>query len=94
MHAFRYSIGNEVFQILQPDLYYFGGMIRTMKVARMVQCAGLRITPHITAGSLGFLYMLQMASVCPALDKYNEFKMFETPDANGTIIPIESQRRG
>jgi L-alanine-DL-glutamate epimerase-like enolase superfamily enzyme len=91
MHAFRYLIGNEVFQILQPDLYYFGGMIRTMKVARMVQCAGLRITPHITAGSLGFLYMLQMASVCPALDKYNEFKMFETPDANGTIIPIESK---
>jgi len=89
MHAFRYSVGNEVFQIVQPDLYYFGGMIRTMKVARMAQFAGLRITPHITAGGLGFLYMLQMASVCPALDKYNEFKMFETPDANRTIIPIE-----
>jgi L-alanine-DL-glutamate epimerase-like enolase superfamily enzyme len=91
MHAFRYLIGNEVFQILQPDLFYFGGMIRTMKVARMAQSAGLRITPHISAGGLGFLYMLQMVSVCPALEKYNEFKMFETVDANGTIFPVESK---
>jgi L-alanine-DL-glutamate epimerase-like enolase superfamily enzyme len=91
MHAFRYLIGNEVFQIVQPDLFYFGGMTRTMKVARMAQAAGLKITPHISASGLGFLYMLQMASVCPALEKYNEFKLFETPDANGTIIPIESK---
>lgn len=91
MHAFRYLAGNDVFQILQPDLFYFGGMIRTMKVARMAQAAGLKITPHISAGGLGFVYMLQMASVCPALEKYNEFKMFETPDANGTLIPTESK---
>jgi L-alanine-DL-glutamate epimerase-like enolase superfamily enzyme len=91
MHAFRYLIGNEVFQIVQPDLFYFGGMIRTMKVARMAEAAGLRITPHISAGGLGFVYMLQMVSVCPATDKYHEFKMFETPDANGTIIPMESK---
>jgi len=91
MHAFRYLIGNEVFQIIQPDLFYFGGMIRTMQVARMAEVAGLRITPHISEGGLGFLYMLQMTSVCPALEKYNEFKMFKTADANGTIIPIESK---
>jgi L-alanine-DL-glutamate epimerase-like enolase superfamily enzyme len=91
MHAFRYLIGNEVFQIVQPDLFYFGGMIRTMKVARMAEAAGLRITPHISEGGLGYLYMLQMASVCPALEKYNEFKMFKTLDANGTSIPIESK---
>jgi len=91
MHAFRYLIGNEVFQIIQPDLFYFGGMIRTMQVARMAEAAGLRITPHISEGGLGFLYMLQMASVCPALEKYNEFKMFKTADANGTIIPFESK---
>jgi len=91
MHAFRYLIGNEVFQIVQPDLFYFGGMIRTMKVARMAQAARLRITPHISEGGLGFLYMLQMVSVCPALEKYNEFKMFKTSDANGTVIPIESK---
>lgn len=91
MHAFRYLIGNEVFQILQPDLFYFGGMIRTMQVARMVEAAGLRITPHISGGGLGFLYMLQMVSVCPAAYDYHEFKMFETKDANGTAFAIESK---
>ncbi len=91
MHAFRYLIGNEVFQVLQPDIFYFGGMIRTMKVARMAEAAGLRITPHISGGGLGFIYMLHTVSVCPAAEKYHEFKMFETTDANGTVIPIKSK---
>ncbi len=90
MHAFRYLVGKEVFQILQPDLFYFGGMIRTMQVARMVEAAGLKITPHISGGGLGFLYMLHMVSVCPAAYDYHEFKMFQTKDANGTVVPIES----
>lgn len=91
MHAFRYLIGNEVFQILQPDLFYFGGMIRTMQVANMVKAAGLQVTPHISGGGFGFLYMLHMVSVCPAAYTYHEFKMFETKDSNGTRIPIESK---
>ncbi len=91
MHAFRYLAGNEVFQILQPDLFYFGGMIRTMKVARMAEAAGLQITPHISGGGFGFLYMLHMVAVCPATYPYHEFKMFTTRDSNGNIIPIESK---
>ena len=90
-HAFRYLIGNEVFQILQPDLFYYGGMIRTMQVARMAEAAGLQITPHISGGGLGYVYMLQMVSVCPAAAKFHEFKMFQTRDANGTVIPGESK---
>lgn len=91
VHAFRYLIGNEVFQIVQPDLFYHGGMIRTMQVARMAQAAGLQITPHISGGGLGYVYMLQMVSVCPAAAPFHEFKMFQTRDANGTIVPVESK---
>lgn len=91
VHGFRYLIGNEVFQILQPDLFYYGGMIRTMQVANMVKAAGLQITPHISGGGFGFLYMLHMVAVCPAAYKYHEFKMFETKDSNGNSIPIESK---
>lgn len=89
IHAFRYLVGNEVFQILQPDLFYFGGMIRTMQVARMVAATGLQITPHISSGGLGFLYMIHMVAVCPAAYEFHEFKYFEARDANGTTIPIE-----
>jgi L-alanine-DL-glutamate epimerase-like enolase superfamily enzyme len=91
VHAFRYLIDNEVFQILQPDLFYYGGMVRTMQVANMVKAAGLQITPHISGGGFGFLYMLHMVSVCPATYKFHEFKMFQTRDANGNIIPVESK---
>jgi L-alanine-DL-glutamate epimerase-like enolase superfamily enzyme len=91
MHAFRWLIANNVFDILQPDLFYFGGMIRSMKVARMAEAAGKTVTPHMSEGGLGYLYMLHMVSATPNADKFHEFKMFETKDANGTIIPIQSK---
>ena len=74
-----------------PDLFYNGGMIRSMKVARMAEAAGIRTSPHISGGGLGYLYLIHMVSACPNADKYSEFKMFRTEDANGTIIPVESK---
>jgi L-alanine-DL-glutamate epimerase-like enolase superfamily enzyme len=61
-----------------------------MQVARMVDAAGLKVTPHITIGGLGFLYMMHMVSVCPATYNYHEFKMFDTFDANLTPFEIEN----
>lgn len=89
--VFRWLIGNRAFEVIMPDLFYNGGMIRSMKVARMAEAAGIRTSPHISSGGLGFLYLLHMVSACPNADAYHEFKMFETEDANGTIIPIESK---
>ena len=91
MHLFRWLLGNEVFQVIQPDTFYCGGMIRSMQVARMAEAMGLTITPHISGGGLGYVYMLQMVSVCPATSDYHEFKMFHTRDANGTPVPVESK---
>jgi L-alanine-DL-glutamate epimerase-like enolase superfamily enzyme len=91
IHAFRWLIANNVFQVLQPDLFYFGGIIRSMKVSRMAEVMGHTSTPHMSGGGLGYLYMLHSVSVTPNADKFHEFKMFETHDANGTLIPIESK---
>jgi L-alanine-DL-glutamate epimerase-like enolase superfamily enzyme len=93
MHAFRWLIANNAFEIIQPDIFYFGGMIRSMQVARMAQAAGKVIVPHMSSGGLGYLYMLQLTSVCENAGKYHEFKMFQTSDANRTIIPIESKTK-
>jgi len=89
--VFRWLIGKRAFEVIMPDLFYNGGMIRSMKVARMAEAAGIRTSPHISGGGLGFLYLIHMVSACPNADKYHEFKMFETKDPNGTIIPIESK---
>jgi L-alanine-DL-glutamate epimerase-like enolase superfamily enzyme len=91
MHAFRWLIAHDAFDVLMPDTFYFGGMIRSMRVARMAEVAGKVISPHMSGGGLGFLYMLHMVSSCSNAGKYHEFKMFETRDANGTIIPIQSK---
>ena len=53
LHGFRWLIANDAVQIVQPDNYYFGGMIRCMQVARMAAAFGKSCTPHMSGGGLG-----------------------------------------
>jgi len=73
MHAFRWLIANNALQIVQPDVYYFGGMVRSMKVARMGEAFGKTCTPHISGG-LGYLYMMHLVSALPNAGPFHEFK--------------------
>ena len=50
---FRWSIANDGLDIVQPDIYYFGGMIRSMKVALMANAFGKTIVPHMSGGGSG-----------------------------------------
>lgn len=74
MRNFRWLIRNQAIQIVQPDIFYFGGMIRSMKVARMAEAAGYVCTPHISGSGLGFLYMVHFVSALPNAGPYHEFK--------------------
>ena len=73
MHAFRWLIANDGLDIVQADMYYFGGMIRSMKVARMAAAMGKVHTPHLSGG-LGYLYMIHFVSAIPNAGPYHEFK--------------------
>lgn len=74
LHGFRWLIANDAVQIVQPDNYYFGGMIRSLKVARMAEAFGKRCTPHMSGGGLGFLYMMHFVSALPNAMPHHEFK--------------------
>jgi len=74
LHGFRWLIANDAVKIAQPDFYYFGGMIRSMQVARMAAAFGKSCTPHMTGGGLGFLYMMHFVSVLPNATPHHEFK--------------------
>ena len=74
LRRFRWMIYNDAVQIVQPDLLYFGGFIRAIRVARMAATAGLECMPHIGGGTLGYLYVLHFASCVPAISKYMEYK--------------------
>jgi L-alanine-DL-glutamate epimerase-like enolase superfamily enzyme len=73
-HGFRWLIAHDGLEIVQPDNYYFGGLIRSMKVARMAEAFGKVITPHMSGGGLGYLYNIQFISAVPNAGLHHEFK--------------------
>jgi L-alanine-DL-glutamate epimerase-like enolase superfamily enzyme len=77
-YGFRWLLANDGLEIVQPDNYYFGGMIRSVKVARMAQAVGKTIVPHMSGGGLGFLYNVQLVSALPNVGEHHEFKTFRT----------------
>jgi L-alanine-DL-glutamate epimerase-like enolase superfamily enzyme len=77
-YGFRWLIANDGIDIVQPDNYYFGGLIRSMKVARMAAAFGKTIVPHMSGGGLGFLYNIQFVSAVPNAGEHHEFKSTKT----------------
>ena len=70
---FRWMIQNRGVDIVQPDLQYYGGLIRSTRVARMAAAAGIPTTVHISGG-FGFMYMLHFASYIRDIGLYQEYK--------------------
>lgn len=91
MHQFKWLIENDGLQIVQPDIFYFGGMIRSMKIALMAHSMGKTCVPHISGSGLGYLYMMHYVSAIPNAGPYHEFKGFnnELP-FESTTTPIKS----
>lgn len=85
MHQFKWLIENNALQIVQPDIFYFGGMIRSMKVALMAHSLNKPCVPHISGSGLGYLYMMHFVSAIPNAGPYHEFKGFNKE------IPFESK---
>ena len=73
LRRFRWAVENRGVDIVQPDLQYYGGLIRSTQVARMAAVAGMPTTVHISGG-FGFVYMLHFASFTPDIGKYQEYK--------------------
>jgi len=75
---FRWLLANNGLEIVQPDNYYFGGFIRSMKVARMAHALGKQCIPHMSGGGLGYLYNIHFVSVLPNAGEHHEFKGLQT----------------
>jgi L-alanine-DL-glutamate epimerase-like enolase superfamily enzyme len=85
---FRWTIYNHGVDIVQPDLQYYGGLIRSTRVARMAGLAGMPTTVHISGG-FGFVYMLHFASFTPDVGKYQEYKKGTERYSNWFDPPLE-----
>lgn len=77
-YGFRWLLAHDGLDIVQPDNYYFGGLIRSMKVARMAHAFGKQIVPHMSGGGLGYLYNIHFVSAVPNAGEHHEFKGFKS----------------
>jgi L-alanine-DL-glutamate epimerase-like enolase superfamily enzyme len=71
-YNFRWLIANDGLEIVQPDNFYFGGYIRSMKVARMAEAFGKTCVPHMSGGDLGYLYDIHFVSAVPNAGPHHE----------------------
>lgn len=74
LRNFRWLLGTKTLKVVQQDQFYFGGMIRSMRVARMAEVMGAVCTPHTTGDGFGYVYLAHFISAIPNAGKYHEFK--------------------
>lgn len=73
--AWKQMIDTHVVDIVQPDVCYLGGMVRTLRVARMAADAGLPCTPHSANLSMVTLFTMHLLGAIPNAGKYLEFSI-------------------
>jgi L-alanine-DL-glutamate epimerase-like enolase superfamily enzyme len=74
LRNFRWMIANRGVDVVQPDLHYFGGYLRAIRVARMAHRAGMPCTLHMSGGGLGYLDVCHFASCIDDPGPHQEFK--------------------
>ena len=73
--TWQHMIDRRAVDIIQPDVCYLGGMVRTMRVAAMGAEAGLPCTPHCANLSLVTLFTMHLLRAIPNAGKYLEFSI-------------------
>lgn len=73
--TWRHMIEMGAVDIVQPDVCYLGGMVRTLRVAGMAAAAGLRCTPHSANLSMVTLFTMHLLGAIPNAGDYLEFSI-------------------
>ena len=73
--AWETMIDMRAVDVVQPDVMYLGGMLRTMHVCRMAEKAGLPVTPHAANLSLVTMCTMHLLRAIPNAGKYLEFSI-------------------
>ncbi|MFO1328164.1 MAG: mandelate racemase/muconate lactonizing enzyme family protein [Rubrivivax sp.] len=73
--AWRHMVAVGAVDVLQPDVCYMGGLVRTLQVVRLAQQAGLPVTPHSANLSLVTLFTMHLLRAIPNAGPYLEFSI-------------------
>ncbi|MEZ5791572.1 MAG: mandelate racemase/muconate lactonizing enzyme family protein [Nitratireductor sp.] len=75
LQHWKRMIAMHAVDIIQPDILYLGGMVRTMQVAAMGDEAGYACTPHCANLSMVTLFTMHLLRAIPNAGKYLEFSI-------------------
>jgi len=75
LQQWKRIIAMRAVDIIQPDILYLGGMLRSMQVARMGHASGLPCTPHAANLSLVTLFTMHLLRAVPNPGRYLEFSI-------------------
>ncbi len=73
LFRFKDIIRSRVYDVVQPDLYYNGGIVRCYRVAQLAAEAGLGIAPHSPKADPLEAPFLHLAAVVPNLEGFQEY---------------------
>ncbi|KPL53316.1 mandelate racemase [Prosthecomicrobium hirschii] len=77
MPVWKQMIGMRAVDIVQPDVCYIGGIVRTLRVARMAADAGLPCTPHSANLGMVTLFTMHLLGALENAGAYLEFSIEE-----------------
>lgn len=70
---FKSMIERRIVDVVQPDLFYNGGFVRTLRVAKMAADAGLTIDCHSPKYGIAASAFRHFLSVVPNIGMYQEY---------------------
>ncbi|GAB4402424.1 MAG: D-galactonate dehydratase family protein [Bacteroidia bacterium] len=96
LRRFVWLAQHRIVDILQPDLLYFGGLIRSIRVSYMADRAGIPCTPHMSGNGMGFLYVLHFAACVNNPGPFQEYKgdsEIPVQAVGTTLLPVQGMIR-
>jgi L-alanine-DL-glutamate epimerase-like enolase superfamily enzyme len=75
MQHWKRMVQMQVVDVIQPDVLYMGGLVRTLRVAALGAAADLPCTPHSANLSLVTLFTMHLLRAIPNAGPYLEFSV-------------------
>jgi L-alanine-DL-glutamate epimerase-like enolase superfamily enzyme len=73
LDKFAWYIRRQGLDIVQPDVNYNGGFIRTLQVAQLAAGAGMPVAPHAPQAGFATAYLAHFISVIPNAGPFHEY---------------------
>jgi L-alanine-DL-glutamate epimerase-like enolase superfamily enzyme len=83
----RRMIAMRAVDIVQPDVCYLGGLLRTLRVARMAGGSGIPCVPHSANRAMVTVFTLHLLAAIPNAGPFLEYSIEDTPWTEGLYEP-------